>query len=198
MSFTKSHQQQGHSYASTGDSVRPTSAKNRRATIAFQLLLLLSLASSIILSNFAGFLAGASSATLFCLVALFFYSRTIGFEARALFLSLVFYALSWFFLSARFLLSSLSFFVLPLAALAFAGLLVIFRFFVYNRSGEGEVAGRSGEFLLVEVFPSAWHSFSGVQVLRTKKFFAPGSRVRLRFSQGLLSQPRVAEAFEVA
>ncbi len=150
--------------------------------------------ASIAAGIFAGALAALLASTLLCAAALAFHWKTLGADFRALFACVIFYLLSVFFIAARFLSGSFSFTLLPFAALAFSALLLAFRLVVYNKSGNGVVVGSKGSLMLVDVFPSMWHSLSGVQVFESNRPFPEGAKVRLSFQSGLFSPPRISSA----
>lgn len=176
--------------------------------LVFQLLLFATIFSTILAASFAGAAAAIVVATLFSSAAFVFYWKKTGFDSRALFTCLVFYLLALFFVFARFFASQFSFTFLPIAAVAFSGLLAVFRMFVYNRRGEGIVSGTHGRFLILQVLPSAWHSLSGVQAFEGEPRLlaklgldgatqgsalraSEGVRVKVFFSPGIFSQPRI-------
>lgn len=164
----------------------------KRAILVFQLLLFSSLLLSIVAGIYLGPLPALLAATLLCASAFLFHRKFLGFDGRALFACILFFLLALFFVSGRSLAAQFSFAIIPVAAVAFSALLLVFRLFIYNKRGEGVVLGRHGRLLLVEVLPSPWHSLSGIQVFESTLPSREGEKVGVCFSTGLFSPPRIS------
>lgn len=165
----------------------------KQKILVFQILLFSSILLSILAGLYSnGALAAFTLSSLLCAAAFAYYVKELGFDVRALFACVLFYFLALFFIAARFLSTQFSFSIVPIAALAFSGLVLAFRLLVFNKSAEGVVVGAHGRFLIVEVLPSPWNSLSGVQAVESANSFAEGTKVRLAIASGLFSPPRIS------